>query len=461
VEKIITAARVLIEREERRRGQPRTKPNLSTPKGRNKGESRAEANKLPSMRYPDLEVKEEIISLEQLPVCPCCQSSMRESGLFDISEKLEVIPKIFYILRTKRQKFNCPKCYGAILTTPPRPSILPTLNYGDSVIVDVALSKFCDLIPIERYAEISMRSGLDGILPPQSLIGLTHHLANFFANVYEKIKTELLQSIVLHADETPHKMLEGDERFNWYLWGFFSSKTCIFEAHANRSGDVAFEFLKKSNAQVLISDGYAGYSKAIKMVSQQLGRHIDEAHCNAHAYRYFKEASQTWKDECEIFLKYYGQIYELERERKELPPESENGPELRKKMIPLFDEIKKLCSSQIPNVMPGSLLLKAMTYFINHFSGLTLCTLNLDIPLDNNLAERELRSPVVGRKTWIGTHSKRGALTMAILFSIVQTCKLNNVNPRNYFPWVIKRIHNNQELLTPSEYAVLNKIASG
>lgn len=72
---------------------------------------------------------------------------------------------------------------------------------------------------------------------------------------------------------------------------------------------------------------------------------------------------------------------------------------------------------------------------------------------DNNLSERELRSPVVGRKTWYGTHSKRGALTAAVLFSIVQSCKINNVNPRNYFPWVVRRIHVGEEIFTPYEYS--------
>jgi len=103
--------------------------------------------------------------------------------------------------------------------------------------------------------------------------------------------------------------------------------------------------------------------------------------------------------------------------------------------------------------------MKAMNYFINHYDGLTLCTTNLEISLDNNLSERELRAPVIGRKTWLGTHSKRGASTAAVLFSIVQSCKLNGVNPRSYFPWVVKEIHNKAEVLTPHQY-LLNLVKS-
>jgi len=106
--------------------------------------------------------------------------------------------------------------------------------------------------------------------------------------------------------------------------------------------------------------------------------------------------------------------------------------------------------------MPESGFKKALNYFLNHYKGLTLCTDIIEIPLDNNLAERELRAPVIGRKTWYGTHSKRGAITNAVLFTIVQTCKMNKVNPRQYFPWVVERIHQGLEPLTPHKYLALN-----
>lgn len=457
VANLITAARVLMEREERRRGYPSAPAENSSPKGRGKGEDREDSKKLPSKRYPNAEVIETIISPSQPPTCSCCQNLMKESGMYEVTEKLEVIPKKYIVYRNKKTKFNCSHCHGSMVTAEgsATPSIVPTSNYGDSVIIDASLSKFNDLIPMERYSHMAFQTGLGGDLPPQSLIGLTHHLANFLNVIYEKIKQEVQTSRVLHADETPHKMLEGDsETQNWYFWGFFSSTACYFEAHNTRSGDVATAFLKGSCSQFLISDGYAGYGKAVKEVKEKYHHQIEEAHCNAHAYRYFKEAGITWKEESEIFLKLYGEIYELEREKKE---DLSN----REKMIPLFEEIKTNCEQKISNAMPGSQLLKAMNYFLNHYKGLTLCLKNPEIPLDNNLAERELRAPVIGRKTWLGTHSKRGALTAAVLFSIVQSCKLNKVNPRHYFPWVVKQIHQSKEPLTPSQYLLMIKNDEG
>ena len=442
VDNLITAARILMEREELRRGKPKGPPTENAPKGRKKGEERAESSKLPSQRYIDLEIVETKVKPDITPICSCCGSQMKESGLFDTTEKLEVKPKVYFISRLKRIKYNC-KCSGTMVNTPAIASIVPTSNYGDSFIIDVAMSKFCDLIPIERYVQIAFRAGVDG-LPPQSLIGVTHHLANFLNPVYELIKKEVQSAEVLMADETTWRMLEGDETRQWYLWGFFSKIACYFESHDTRSGDVATTFLLDSHAKYLMSDGYSGYSKALGILREK-GRFITETHCNAHAYRYFEEASQVWKDECKPFLQKYGDIYELERQGAS-----------RDKLTAIFEQIKADCEKLQTSVMPGSALLKAINYFLNHYDGLTECCTNKDIPLDNNLAERQIRSPVVGKKTWYGTHSKRGALTTAVMFSIVQSCKLNNINPRKYVAWVVEQIHQGKPPQTPFQYLHLH-----
>lgn len=452
VDNLITTARVLIEREEQRRGKKKV-PKESNPKGRKEGDERKEAKKLPSDRYPDIEVSEDIIFPSKAPKCPCCSNIMRESGLYDVTEKLEVIPKSYFIQRNKRPKFNCGHCHGAIVNTPALPSIVPSSNYGDSFIIDVTLSKFCDLIPMERYVQIAARNGIVG-LPPQSLIGLTHHLAEFLQRVYLKIKTEVLSSHLLLADETVHKMLEGDETSHWYLWGFFSQTASYFETHDTRSGDVVIDFLKDSSTKFLMSDGYTGYSKAIKHMKKEYGRDIVEIDCNAHAVRYFKEASTTWTDECHPFLEAYGEIYKLEEQRKKGSGQLTKNEQLklRADMIPFFETLKIKCEEALAGSMAGSGFKKAIKYFLNHYEGLTICTKNIDLPLDNNHSEREIRSSVVGRKTWYGTHSKQGASTTAVHFSIVGSCKVNGINPRSYYPWVVERILQGEEGLTPYEY---------
>ena len=86
------------------------------------------------------------------------------------------------------------------------PRICPGGAYSDEMIIDVALSKYCDLIPIERYAAMAGRNGIKD-LPPQSLIQLTHYLADFCSPIYDRIKQDVLLNPVIHADETPHRML--------------------------------------------------------------------------------------------------------------------------------------------------------------------------------------------------------------------------------------------------------------
>ena len=356
----------------------------------------------------------------------------------------------------QKLKFDCGKCHGAIINTPSEASIVRASNYGDSMIIDVSLSKFCDLIPMERYTQMAFRSGLMD-LPPQSLIGLTHHLADFLYRVYAKIKDEVLMGELLLADETTHKMLEGDDTSNWYLWGFFNNKASYFEAHGTRSGDVALEFLKQSHAKYLMTDGYSGYNKAVKIMKRDFNREILLAGCNAHAVRYFKDASDPWKDECEAFLTLYAEIYKLEKEVKSGKLTKDEQFERRQKMLPLFEDLKIKCEEGLPGAMVGSSFEKALKYFLNQYCELVLCTKNLLIPLDNNHSEREVRPPVVGRKTWYGTHSKRGAETLQIHFSIIGSCKVNNVNPRKYYPWIVERIHQGKEILTPYEYSCLKE----
>ena len=457
IDNLKTVINVLMEREEaRNKKQNPPKKIPSENKKNKKKEDKIESKKLPSKKYPDAEIREKIVKEENLPSCPCCQKQMQESGLFEISEKLEVIPKKYIIERTSKVKYNCGHCHGSMITTPSPLSIVPGSNYGDSLVLDVCLSKYCDLIPIERYCSMAARQGLEN-LPTQSMIGLTHHAANFFSNVYDRIKLEVLQSQVAFGDETPHNMLEGDKTKNWFLWGFLSKKACYFEVHNTRSGNIAFDFLNNSSTEYFVSDGYAGYKKAIRELKEKYNREITEVYCNSHAYRYFKNAAENWTEEIKPILEDYQKIYDLEEQIKEKnnKKDCEDALTLRRKMLFYFEKIKEKCKLDIENAMPHSAYKKALQYFLNHYQGLIICTGILEVPLDNNLSERNLRSAVIGRKTWYGTHSKRGASTNAILFSIIESCKMNNVNPRNYFPWIKQRIFENQEILTPYEYSIL------
>ena len=323
------------------------------------------------------------------------------------------------------------------------------------MVLDVSLSKYCDLIPIERYAIMAERNGLEG-LPANSLIGLTHHLANFLEGIYLKLKVEVQKSHVIHADETPHRMLEeGGGKKHWYLWGFSCSISCFFKIENTRSGTVASGLLKESMAQYLVSDVFSGYNKAVVEVNAYREERgitlMQNAYCNAHARRKFKEAEENFPEETKTFIHSYEEIYRLESEVKGLSDSA--VLKQRSKMKFYFEEMKRECRRLEGSCSPHSRLGKAIRYYDKNYEGLTRCLKDIAIQLDNNQEERLLRSPVVGRKTWYGNHSKRGAKTSAVLFSIVESCKLKGINPREYFPFVVGQIHRGEGPFTPYEYS--------
>jgi hypothetical protein len=118
----------------------------------------------------------------------------------------------------------------------------------------------------------------------------------------------------------------------------------------------------------------------------------------------------------------------------------------------IIEDMKMRALSLTPAFSTKSSIGKAMSYFLGNLKELTAFLNNPAIPIDNNSQERLLRNPVIGRKTWYGTHSKRGAETMAILFSIVESCKLNRVNPREYLKRLVEDLHQGKKPYTPATF---------
>jgi transposase len=414
---------------------------------------------LPSQRYPDAELIERHVELQEMPNCSCCGTQMHDTGMTQTTEFLTVIPKQYIVVRQIQHKYGCGKCHGELKTAPAPKRIIPGSSMSDAMVIDVGLTKYCDLIPIERYSAMAGRGGLED-LPPQSLIESTHNLADFVGEAYKKLKNEILNSKVLHADETPHRMLEGDKKSNWFLWGFSNKCTSYFDIRDTRSGDIASELLKKSKCEYLVSDVYSGYGKAVRETNEVRKEKqqplIRSVYCNAHSRRKFKVAKERFAEEAKYFIEQYQKIYKLEDRVKEyLPKTSEEALDYRAQMIPLFEEMKKRALNTLISYSSKSTMSKALKYFLDNYDELTLFTQYLELPIDNNPQERLLRNPVVGRKTWYGTHSKRGAFTAAVLFSLVESCKLNGVNPRTYFKQLVDDIHAGKQAYTPAEYKLI------
>jgi transposase len=166
----------------------------------------------------------------------------------------------------------------------------------------------------------------------------------------------------------------------------------------------------------LVTDVYSGYGKAIKTVN--LSRKLkglvpmESAHCNSHSRRYFFKQRINYPEAC-FYLDHYHEIYQLNSQAKEKPPDQ--ILKLRSQMVFHFEAMKTRAMEEIPRYPDKNLYRKALNYFLEDYEGLTLFLTDAEIPIDNSSQERLLRSHVVGRKTWYGTHSERGAETAAIL----------------------------------------------
>ena len=408
---------------------------------------------LPSERYPEAEIIEEELTFKELPICSCCNATMMDSGMKEVTEYLNVKPKEYFIVRQVKHKYRCSKCYSNIIIPQSPKRIIPGSAYGDDLIIDVALSKYCDLVPIERYSSIVGRAGLVD-LPPNSLIGLVHKLAEISEPAELGVKEECLDSFKLNADETPQRMFEQVEKKTWYLWSFSTPESCYFEIRDTRSGDVASEFLNKSKCEYLISDVYSGYAKAVRetnKIRQLLNlKPVINVYCNAHARRKFVEAAESFPKESLFYINRYKEIYELEKEGKDSP--SFILIKNRNEMKRIFELMRGHAETEKESYSSKSSLVTALNYFLKNFDGLTIFTDNADLPIDNNAAERVLRNPVIGRKTWYGTHSKQGARTAQIMFTLVESCKLNKINPREYFKDLVSSILDGKKSFTPRQY---------
>jgi transposase len=408
-----------------------------------------------SEQYPNAEVQEEVTGFDFIPMCSCCNEPMIDSGLDEVSEELRKIPEKFIIVRKHRRKFRCKKGFSGLVSAPIVPRIAPGSSLGDSFIMHCALSKFLYLTPAERSAKMVAQSGFDDFSPQLVLAG-QHYCADFLRPVYRRLKRGVQLCVILYADETTHRMLEGDDsNRTWYLWGFSGNGESYFEIHNTRSGEVAAKFLAKSQCLFLMSDVYSGYIRAVREANEirrKEGRpEITMLFCNSHSRRRFTEALVSYPDEAQFFIDQYAEIYRLEAELKLLNNSLDRNLK-RAEMRPYFVAMAEAAQKIRRSVPDKSSLAKAIDYFLDNYVELTRFLSDHHLPIDNNLSERQLRCPVVGRKTWLGTHSERGVETTEILFTIFQSCNLSKVNAPQYLSAVIEALLKGDPPFTPQEY---------
>lgn len=400
---------------------------------------------LPSLRFPKLDLVVTRVDFEQAPSCSCCNEQMSKMNQVESSELIEVVTRKFFVNRIEREKYRCSHCHGSIETAPNVPKLAEGGSYSPGFAVEVAVAKYADHMPIERQVKQMHRQGLEGI-QENTLIEQTHHLADCVRPIYRLIRRELEEAKILQADETTWRMLEGHPKQSWYLWGFFTGNAAYYCAKESRSSEMANDVLSRCRAKYLVVDGYTAYHSPSKAAG------IKIANCWAHARRRFVQAEQNFKSEVQPILDWIAELYEIEK-RAQTDEERFNLRQTESKLI--LDKIREWMFAQ--QYLPKSSFGKAIDYLKEYWQGLLVFLEDPDIPLDNNLSERSLRGPVLGRKNFYGNHSQKGAETSAILYSICESAKLCGVDPYEYLNYAVREQLRGHQAATPSQYKAKNE----
>jgi transposase len=350
---------------------------------------------------------------------------------FEEAEEITVVRRRYELVTHKRQKYRC-TCNANVVTAPAPPRLIPGGRYSLEFAVEVAGDKYADHLPLERQIRRMLREGLE--VTTTVLWDYLDALARYLEPSYEGIGDLLFRERYLHLDETTWRLLLGRPAQRWWLWSAASTRAVYFWFHPGRSVDAALDFLAGYRGKLIV-DGYRVY----KSLARALPGLLCLVNCWAHARRKFVEAQKHYPAPCQPILSWIQQLYRLEARVPD--PATLTGRERRRALKrrwklrrryarPLIKAIRTWALRQ--SALPGTSLHKAITYLIHHWDGLTRFLDDPALPLDNNLVERELRSPVIGRKNHYGSRSQRGTEVAAIFYTLIGTARLCGENPKDY-----------------------------
>jgi transposase len=207
------------------------------------------------------------------------------------------------------------------------------------------------------------------------------------------------------------------------VWALSAPDAVFYQLHPSRGADAAAQLLKDF-AGTVMCDGYSAYQSLKKR------RHdFQLAHCWAHARRKFVEIEESFPRPSEEAIELIAQLYRIEREIEDEPPDVRLRIRQQRAGL-VVQQIHQWALGQ--RALPQSPLGKAIAYLGKHFDGLRVFLSDPDVPLDNNRTERALRGVVLGRKNHFGSRSERGTKVAAMMYSLVETAKINGVDPELY-----------------------------
>lgn len=320
-----------------------------------------------------------------------------------------------------------------------RNSIL-TPSLGSAIIN----AKYVNSIPLNRIEQEFQRNGVN--ISRQTMANWVIQCANkYFMPMYDYLHTKLMEYHVTQADETPVEIIHDDRPAGSksYMWVHRSGELyteqpiVLYEYQKTRHSDHPKEFYKNYNG-ILLTDGLEQYHK----ISREL-EGLTNANCWAHARRDYSDAVKAIGNDNEKAIKQsiayqalarIATFYKLEETLKPLSSE-ERLKERQTSIRPLVEEYFAWAKERLADTscMPKGATVKGLNYSVNQEEYLKVFLTDGDVPIDNSASERSIRTFCIGKKNWVIINTIKGAKASAVMYSISETAKLNNLNPYYYF----------------------------
>jgi transposase len=406
--------------------------------------------KLPD-NLPRVDVIHDIPDEEKICGCGCELSQIGE----EVTEKLDIIPARMRVIRHIRLKYACRNCEGVeddgktVKIAPPPTQIIPKGIATAGLVSHILTGKFCDALPFYRQEKQFIRLGIN--IPRQSMCNWAMKAAESCELIIKLLLEDIRGGPLINVDETPVQVLAEPGRKatqKSYMWVFRGgtpdNPVIIYQYHPTRSGDVAKLFFNEYRG-VVQSDGYKGYDFL------DTWHDIIHVACWAHVRRKFidvkKAGGNKKSDSADEALAMISRLYALEKyagQNKLTPEEIYIMRQERAK--PILAEIKIWLDKRKDKVPPKSLLGKAINYCLNQWQRLENYIKDGHAGIDNNVAENTIRPFVIGRKNWLFSGTPEGAHASALLYTLIETAKANNLEPYSYLRYLFEKLPN-----TPAE----------
>jgi transposase len=392
--------------------------------------------------------------------CACCGSKRLAKLGEDVTETLEVVPRQWKVLQHVREKFTCRDC-EKISQAPAPFHVLPRGFAGPSLLAMILFEKYGQHQPLNRQSERYARESID--LSVSTLADQVGACAALLHPLYELIRAHVFAGDRVHGDETPVPVLAKHQCRKGRLWTYVrddkpfagpAPPAAVFFYSRDRTAEHPERHLA-GYAGILQADAYAGFNRLYD--ADRKGGPITQASCWAHGRRKFFELADVAaraRDKLAVIaplafeaVKRIDAIFDIEREINGCSI-AERIAARRERVAPLVADLETWMQAQRGKLSRHSDVGKAMNYMLNRWDTFTRFLHDGRICLTNNAAERALRGIALGRKSWLFAGSDRGGERAALMYTLIQTARLNDVDPHAWLADVLARIndHNIQRL---------------